>query len=159
MTPATGGGGGGGGGARLWGQKEPLLATVKRRKLARFGHVMRHESLSKIILQGTLECGRRRGRQRKCWTGNVSVHVSTRAETAHDGLPAEKTGKEILVNHLSCPPDDQGGHEVLTDLTKPQEGSEHILDSFWIFCVLFCNIHLFEDSLRCRYFLPYYLRT
>ena len=37
--------------------QEPLLATVKRRKLAWFGHVTRHDSLSKTILQGTLEKG------------------------------------------------------------------------------------------------------
>ena len=42
--------------------QEPLLATVKRRKLAWFGHVTGHDSLPKTILQGTLEGGR----QRKC---------------------------------------------------------------------------------------------
>ena len=47
--------------------QEPPLATVKRRKLAWFGHVTRNDSLSKTILQGTLEDGQRRGRQRKCW--------------------------------------------------------------------------------------------
>ena len=41
------------------GPQEPLLATVKRRKLAWFGHVNRHESLSKTILQGTVEGERR----------------------------------------------------------------------------------------------------
>ena len=49
----------------LVGPKEPLLATVKRLKLAWFGHVTRHDGLSKTILRGTLEGGRRRGRQRK----------------------------------------------------------------------------------------------
>ena len=48
-----------------------LLATVKRRKLAWFRHVTRHESLSKTIPQGTLEGGRRRGRQRKFWMNNI----------------------------------------------------------------------------------------
>lgn len=55
----------------LVGPQEPLLATVKRRKLAWFGHVTRHNTLSKNILQGTLEGGRRRGRQRKSWVENV----------------------------------------------------------------------------------------
>ena len=41
----------------LVGPQEPLLATVKRRKLAWFGHVTSHVSLSKMILQGTLEGG------------------------------------------------------------------------------------------------------
>ena len=35
----------------------PLLATVQRQKLAWFGHVTRHDSLSQIILQGSLEGG------------------------------------------------------------------------------------------------------
>ena len=34
------------------GPQKPLLATIKRQKLARFGHVTRHDSLSKTILQG-----------------------------------------------------------------------------------------------------------
>ena len=41
----------------LWSPQEPLLATVMRRKLAWFGHVTHHDSLSKTILQGTLEGG------------------------------------------------------------------------------------------------------
>ena len=39
----------------LVGPQEPPLATVK--KLAWFGHVTHHNSLSKTILQGTLEGG------------------------------------------------------------------------------------------------------
>ena len=39
----------------LVGPQEPLTAIFKRRKLAWFGHVTRHDSLSKIILQGTLK--------------------------------------------------------------------------------------------------------
>ena len=41
----------------LMGPREPLLATVKRWKLAWFRHVTRHDSLSKTISQGTLEGG------------------------------------------------------------------------------------------------------
>ena len=39
----------------LVGPQEPLLTTVKRRKLAWFEYVTCHDSLSKPILQGTLE--------------------------------------------------------------------------------------------------------
>ncbi|GFR87376.1 endonuclease-reverse transcriptase [Elysia marginata] len=53
------------------GPQEPFLATVKRRKLAWFGHVTRHDSLSKTILQGTVEGKRRRGRQKKAWCDNI----------------------------------------------------------------------------------------
>ena len=53
------------------GPQEPLLATVKRRKLSWFGHINRHDTLCKTILQGTIEGGRRRGRQRKSWIDNI----------------------------------------------------------------------------------------
>ena len=39
------------------GQQESLLATVKRRKRAWFGHVTSHDSLSQTTPQGTLESG------------------------------------------------------------------------------------------------------
>ena len=53
------------------GVQEPLLSLVKRRKLAWFGHVCRHDSLSKTILQGKVEGGRSRGGQIKAWTDNI----------------------------------------------------------------------------------------
>ena len=55
----------------LAGPQEPLLATIKRRKLSWFGHVNRHNNLPKTIMQGTVEGSRRRGRQRKSWFDNI----------------------------------------------------------------------------------------
>ena len=55
----------------LDGPQEPLLAKIKRRKLTWFGHVTRHNTLPKTILQGTLEGGRKRGRQQKSWFVNI----------------------------------------------------------------------------------------
>ena len=60
----------------LVGPQEPLPATIKRRKLAWFGHVTHHDSLSKTILRGSLEGGRRRGRQRKCCMENIKEWTS-----------------------------------------------------------------------------------
>ena len=80
--------------------QEPLPATVKRRKLVWFGHVTHHGSLSNTIPQGTLESGRRRGRQRKCWMDNVKEWTSllmpqllTRASCRKDwkGISAESS--------------------------------------------------------------------
>ena len=65
---------------------KPPLATVKRRKLAWFGHVTGPDNLSKTILQGTLESGGRRGRQRKCWMDIVRVNVPAYARAANDDL-------------------------------------------------------------------------
>ena len=60
----------------LVGPQEPLLATVKRWKLAWFGHVTCPDSLSKTILQGTLEGRRCHGRQGKCWMDNIKEWTS-----------------------------------------------------------------------------------
>ena len=52
------------------------LLTVKRQKLALFRHVMCHDSLSRTILQGTLEVGGSCGQQRKCWMDNIKGWTS-----------------------------------------------------------------------------------
>ena len=53
------------------GPYEDLLTTVKRRKLKWYGHVTRSSGLAKTILQGTVQGGRRRGRQRKRREDNI----------------------------------------------------------------------------------------
>ena len=54
------------------GPYEDLLTSVKRRKLKWYGHVTRSSGLAKTILQGTVQGGRRRGRQRKRWEDNIT---------------------------------------------------------------------------------------
>ena len=46
------------------------------KKLAWFGHVTRHDSFFKTILQGIIEGGRRCGRHRKCWMDNIKEWTS-----------------------------------------------------------------------------------
>ena len=53
------------------GPYEDLLTSVKRGKLKWYGHVTRSPGLAKTILQGTVQGGRRRGRQRKRWEDNI----------------------------------------------------------------------------------------
>ena len=53
------------------GPYEDLLTSVKRRKVKWYGHVTRSSGLAKTILQGTVQEGRRRGRQRKRWEDNI----------------------------------------------------------------------------------------
>ena len=91
--------------------RRPSGATVKKRSLAWFGHVTSHDSLSKTFLQGTLESGRCRGRQRKCWMDNVKEWTSPPAhgQSCSQRLPAEKTGRGSLLNRPTCPPDDPIG--------------------------------------------------
>ena len=53
------------------GPHEDLLTIVKRRNLQWYGHVSRSSGLAKTILQGTVNGGRRQGRQRKRWEDNI----------------------------------------------------------------------------------------
>jgi len=57
---------------RLAGPYEPLLTTIRRRKLQWYGHVTRHNTLSKTIMQGVMEGTRRRGRPKKSWDNNIT---------------------------------------------------------------------------------------
>ena len=49
-----------------------LVLSIKKKKLAYYGHVRRHNSLQKLVLEGKVDGKRGRGRRRKSWTGNVS---------------------------------------------------------------------------------------
>ena len=46
------------------------LTTVKKRKLRWYGHKTRSTGLAKMSIQGTVQGGRRRGRQKKRWEDN-----------------------------------------------------------------------------------------
>ena len=51
----------------LAGRPELLLPIVKRRKLSWFGHVCRHDTMSRIIIGATVDGSRRSGKLRKSW--------------------------------------------------------------------------------------------
>ena len=57
------------------GVKKKLLDTVKARKLAYYGHIMRKQGscLEKEIMQGTMPGVRRRGRPRTAWMDNIKT--------------------------------------------------------------------------------------
>jgi len=51
--------------------KREILQTIKRRKMTYFGHVARHPSLLKTVLQCDVDGKRCRGRPRRKWTDNL----------------------------------------------------------------------------------------
>ncbi|GFS10039.1 hypothetical protein ElyMa_006636700, partial [Elysia marginata] len=103
------------------GPQEPLLATVKRRKLAWFGHVTRHDSLSKTNLQGTVEGKRRRGRQRKAWCDNIKEWTGLAMFELFRSA-SEMHGDRKLILLPSDPPDDITGRGTDTwALTHTEE--------------------------------------
>ena len=56
---------------RLADTKRSLFQTVKQRKLSFFGHIMRHDSLQRNLLEGMVEGKRGRGRPRLQWSDNI----------------------------------------------------------------------------------------
>lgn len=54
-------------------KKKEVLATVKRRKIAYFGHLHRHAKydILKIIIEGKIEGKRGRGRRKMNWLDNI----------------------------------------------------------------------------------------
>ena len=90
------------------GPYEDLLATVKRRKLKWYGHVTRSDGLTKVILQGTVEGSRRRGRPKKSWSDNIAEWTGKSfAETqamAHNRQEwRELTRKSIMTRPYGSP--------------------------------------------------------
>ena len=67
----------------LVGHEDPLLSTIKRRKLSWLGHVCRHGTLPKITLQGIVDGSRRRRRPRKSWKDNIK-RMDTRDDVNTD---------------------------------------------------------------------------
>lgn len=51
--------------------KPTLLRTIKSRKLQYFGHIKRHDSICKNIMEGNVEGKRARGRQRRTWMDDI----------------------------------------------------------------------------------------
>ena len=51
--------------------KRQLLYNIKRRKMCFFGHIKRHNTLVKQVLEGKIEGKRGRGRPRLAWTDNI----------------------------------------------------------------------------------------
>ena len=55
------------------GKFEPLLSTIKRRKISYYGHIGRYNSMAKTIMQGKVEGSRIRGRPKKDWVSNITT--------------------------------------------------------------------------------------
>ncbi|GFR64788.1 endonuclease-reverse transcriptase [Elysia marginata] len=52
-------------------QRPELLLTIQIRKMKYYGHLRRHDSIQKRILEGKIDGRRGRGRRRQTWLGNI----------------------------------------------------------------------------------------
>ena len=86
------------------GPYKDLLTTVKERKLRWYGHVTRSSGLAKTILQGTVQGGRRRGRQKKRWEDNITewtgMNLSSTLRMAED----REQWRELVARSSTAPP-------------------------------------------------------
>ena len=55
----------------LIGTYEPILQSIRPRKLKWCGHTIRHDNLSKTILQGMVEGNRKCGRPKRKWIDDI----------------------------------------------------------------------------------------
>ena len=85
------------------GPHEDLLTTVKKRKLRWYGHITRSSGLAKTIMQGTVQGGRRRGRQKKRWEDNIPEWTGLTLGAAMRKAERREEWKE-LVARLSVAP-------------------------------------------------------
>ena len=65
-----------------------LVQMIRTRKAKFYGHVRRHDSLQRVLLEGKVEGKRGRVRKRTSWTDNIKTHlglpINTCAELALD---------------------------------------------------------------------------
>ena len=79
-----------------------LLNIVKTRKLKWYGHTTRTLGLAKTILQGTVQGGRRRGRQRKRWEDNISEWTGLALSETRKA--EDRVGwRELVARCVNCP--------------------------------------------------------
>ena len=70
---------------QMAGENRRLLYTIQRRKKGYFGHVMRHNELLRVIMEGKVEGTKPRGGQRKILLGSVRTE-----KVSHDLLPPQE---------------------------------------------------------------------
>ena len=74
------------------GLKAPqLLNLIKKQKLSYFGHDKRHNKLERLLLEGTCEGRRGRGRPRKRWRQDIGEWMGV--STVEAGRQALERGK------------------------------------------------------------------
>ena len=80
-----------------------LLTIVKRCKLQWYGHVSFSSGLAKTILQGTVEGGRRQGRQRKRWEDNIREWTGLEFIKSQRAVENRKTRRKLAVKSSVMP--------------------------------------------------------
>ena len=89
----------------LLGRKRELVKTIKTRKIKYFGHIIRHNSFLKDVLEGKVKGSRPRGRQRRRWIDDIGEWTGKSLEQC----TTEARDREMW-RSISSQPLDQGRH-------------------------------------------------
>jgi len=86
------------------GTHRQLLANLKAGKMTYFGHILRKNDvcLEKDLIQGTLPGGRRRGKPRTSWIGNLTSWTTMNMDEMLQSTE-DRTGWRQLVRSVTNP--------------------------------------------------------
>ena len=84
------------------GPHEDLL-TSQTSKLRWYGHITRSSGLAKTVMQGTVQGGRRRGRQRKRWEDNIPEWTGLTLGTAMRKAERREEWRELVARTSVVP--------------------------------------------------------
>ena len=83
---------------------EDVQTSVKRCKLKWYGNVTRSFGLAKTILQGTVQEGRRGGRQRKRWEDNIKEWAGLECNILLQKAKDHKEWRKLVVKSTTVVP-------------------------------------------------------
>ena len=87
------------------GPYEDLLTSIKKRKLRWYGHVTRTGGLAKTILQGSVQGGRKRGRQKKRWEDNIKEWTGLSFSDSQRAAQDRDKWRVLVCSSRWCPND------------------------------------------------------
>ena len=85
------------------GPQGDILTSAKRPKLKWYGHVTRSSGLARTFLQGAVQGGSRRGRQRKQWEGNIKEWTGLEWNTLLGKAKNREAWKKLVVKSTVVP--------------------------------------------------------
>ena len=91
------------------GPYEDLLTSIKKKKLRWYGHVARSGGLAKTIMQGTVQGGRKRGRQKKRWEDDIKEWTGLSFTDSQRAAQDRDKWREIVFSPRWCPNDPPTG--------------------------------------------------
>ena len=84
-------------------EKEKLLGMLKRRKLKLFGHMARHNSLQKTVMEGRVSGRRGKGRPRRRWEDGVKGMLNSSMQGAGTLAQDKRTFRRAVITATSEP--------------------------------------------------------